>query len=95
MCIAKCKHLTCMQEYYCLIKLICQISKLNSLFKDEFTSKWVNFWMSSKGMAQSLVIVQHAKSLQIPIFKNFNSIYKFFIKDYFSPTLEEIKLKIN
>ena len=59
-------------EGFCKLKGLFHHNELLSFFyKDVFTSEWVNFWMSSKGMRQSLVIIQHAKSLKISILQNF------------------------
>ena len=58
-----------------------------------FTSKWVNFWMSREGMTQSLVIIQHAKSLKISIFENFDSIYKRWM-DYLTKKKEKAKINL-
>ena len=50
---AKCKHLAYM-EGFCKLKGLFHHNELLSFFyKDVFTSEWVNFWMSSKGMRQS------------------------------------------
>ena len=44
--------------------------------KGRLTRSWVNFWVCSEGVGQSLVIIHHAKSLQVPIFQDFDDIYK-------------------
>lgn len=72
--IAKSKHLACMQGSIDQKGVLWIALDKFTFWNICFTSEWVNFGMSSEGMSQSLVIIQHAKCLQISIFQNFNDI---------------------
>lgn len=73
--IAECKHFAYRESPWQFI-MSTEIVTCFSREKWRLTRNRVNFRVSSEGVGQSLVIIYHAKSLQVSIFQNFDDIYR-------------------